>query len=240
VSEAIVIDSRYCGPPGSANGGYVAGLLAARVGGPADVSFRRPVPLGRELQLDRDRDGAKLFAAGELLVEAKPVDLHLPVPAPPSLAEAHEAGGRYLGRRVSLRFARCFGCGIERATGYGLRIFPGPTDRDDGLYAAPWMPELTFADERGRVQQEFVWVALDCSGGFALMGVNPGLLVLTARLAVRIDTLPRAGEPHAVAAWVIERGERKHVTGTAIFTAAGKLLALGRALWIEPQGGSWP
>jgi len=237
LSEAIVIDSRYCGPPGSANGGYVAGLLAGRIGRPADASFRRPVPLGRELQLDCDGDGAKLFDAGELLVEAKPIDLRLPVPAPPSLAEAHAASGRYLGRRVPLRFARCFGCGIERATGDGLRIFAGPAGREDGLYAAPWLPESTLADERGWVRPEFVWAALDCSGAFALIGDDAELLLLTARLAVRIDALPHTGEPHIVAAWVIERGERKHVSGTAVFTAQGKLLALGRALWVEPQVG---
>ena len=238
MSEAIVIDSRYCGPPGSANGGYVAGLLAGRIGRPADASFRRPVPLGRELQLDRDGDGAKLFHAGELLVEAKPIDLHLPVPAPPSLAEAHEASGRYLGRRVRLRFARCFGCGIERATGYGLRIFAGPAGRADGLYAAPWVPESTFADERGWVRPEFVWAALDCAGGFALIGDDAERFLLTARLAVRIEALPHTGQPHVVTAWVIERGDRKHVSGTAVFTAQGKLLALGRALWVEPQVGS--
>jgi hypothetical protein len=237
MSEAIVIDGGYCGPPGSANGGYVAGLLAARIGGRADVSFRRPVPLGRELQLDRTGDGAKLYGAGELLVEVQPIDLHLPVPAPPSLAQAHAASERFIGRRVNLRFARCFGCGIQRAAGYGLRIFAGPVDRDDGLYAAPWVPESTFADEHGWARPEFVWTALDCSGGFALMGADAGTMLLTARLAARIDALPRIGEPHAVAAWVIERGERKHVTGTAIFTAAGELLALGRALWVEPRAG---
>jgi hypothetical protein len=238
LSEPIVIDSRYCGAPGSANGGYVAGLLAARIGRPADASFRRPVPLGRELQLDCDGDGAKLFGAGELLVEAKPIDLHVLVPAPPSLAEADAASGRYLGQRVRLRFARCFSCGIERATGDGLRIFAGPAGRGDGLYAAPWMPESVLADERGWVRPEFVWAALDCSGAFALMGDDAERLLLTARLAVRIEALPRVGEPHVVAAWVIERGEGKHVCGTAVFTAQGKLLALGRALWVEPQAGS--
>jgi hypothetical protein len=239
LSEAIVIDSRYCGPPGSANGGYVAGLLAGRIGRPADASFRRPVPLGRELQLDRDGDGAKLFAAGELLVEAKPIDLHLPVPAPPSLAEAHEASGRYLGRRVRLRFARCFGCGIERATGYGLRIFAGPAGREMAS-TRTLVARVHLADERGWVRPEFVWAALDCSGGFALIGDDAERFLLSARLAVRIDALPHAGEPHAVAAWVIERGEGKHVSGTAVFTAQGKLLALGRALWVEPQAGSGP
>lgn len=238
MSETIVIDGRYCAASRSANSGYVGGLLAARVGGPADARFRRPVPLNRELQLDHDGDTAKLFAAGELLVDARRIDLHLPVPPPPSLAEARAATERYLGRRESLRFARCFGCGIERATGDGLRIFAGAVGREDGLYAAPWQPEPAFVDERGWVRPEFVWAALDCSGAFALVGDDPELVLLTARLAVRIDALPRAGEPHVVAAWASERGERKHVSGSAIFTAQGELLALGRALWVEPEAES--
>jgi hypothetical protein len=237
LSETIVIDSRYCGAPGLANDGYAAGLLAARIGVSADASFRRPVPVGRELQIDRTGDGVSLFAAGELLVEAKRIDLQLPVPPPPSLAQAHEASARYLGRRAHLRFARCFGCGIERAAGFGLRIFAGPTGREDGAYAAPWVPESTFVDERGVVRPEFVWTALDCSGGIALMGDDAAPVLLPARLAARIDALPRAGEPYVVMAWVIQRGEGKHVTGTALFAAAGHLLALGRAQWLEPRVG---
>jgi hypothetical protein len=237
VSEAIVIDECYCGAPGLANDGYVAGLLATRIGVSADASFRRPVPLGRELQIDRTGDGVSLYAAGECLVEVKRIDLQLPVPAPPSLAEAHAAAARYLGRRSHLRFAHCFGCGVERAEGEGLRIFAGPAARADGAYAAPWVPVPALIDERGVVRPEFVWTALGCSGGFALMGDDAALVLLPSRLAARIDALPRAGEPYIVMAWVIERGPGRHVTGTALFAAQGHLLALGRAQWLEPQVG---
>ena len=73
MSESIVIDPRYRGPPHSGNGGYVAGLLAARLGGSGDASFRRPVPLGRELQADWDMAAgtATLWDQGELLVEVQ-------------------------------------------------------------------------------------------------------------------------------------------------------------------------
>ena len=120
-----------------------------------------------------------------------------------------------------------------RAEGDGLRIFAGPLARGEG-YAAPWMPHANHTDARGDVRPEFVWTALDCSGGFAVTREEQ-MTVLTAQLAVRIDTLPRAGEPLVVSAWVIERGERKHITGTAIFTAEGRRLAVGRAVWIEPR-----
>jgi len=234
VSEIITIDPRYCGPPGTGNGGYVGGLLAARLGGgAADVSFRRPIPLGRELQLDRADDAIRLYDAGELLAEARPVSLHLVVPPPPSLDQAYDAATRYIGRRVRLPFAACIGCGIERSEGDGLRIFAGPVARGD-TYAAPWTPHANHTDPRGDVRPEYVWTALDCSGGFAVMREESQTL-LTARFAVRIDTLPRAGEPLVVSAWVIERGERKHLAGTAIFTPEGRLLAVGRAVWIEPR-----
>ena len=233
MSEAVTIGRGYCGPPDSGNGGYVGGLLAARIGSNAEASFRRPVPLERELQLDREGEGVALYDAGELLVEAKPVSLRILVPPPPSLAEARAASERFIGRRFPLQFARCIGCGIERAAGEGLRIFAGPVEGGE-LYAAPWTPHENHADARGDVRPEFVWTALDCSGGFAVAGATLPT-ALTARLAVRIDTLPRAGEPLVVSAWVIERGERKHISGTALFTAGGKLLAVGRTLWIEPR-----
>lgn len=235
MSETIVIDRRYCGPPRSGNGGYVAGLLASRLGGSGDASFRRPVPLDRELQLDWDSsaDLATLHDEGELLVEVKRSAVAIDAPAPPSQGEAIAASARFLGRRVQLPFAQCVGCGIERAEGDGLRIFAGPVGRD-GLYAAPWTPHARHADAHGAVRPEFVWTALDCSGGFALMGDVMRFLV-TAWLAVRIDALPEAGAPHVLVAWPIERGERKHRSGTALYTAGGKLLAVGGALWIEPR-----
>jgi len=234
VSERVVVDPRFRGPPHSGNGGYVAGLLAAPLGGSGDTSFRRPVPLGRELQIDRTGDGVSLYAAGVRLVAVKRIDLQLPVPAPPSLAEAHDAAARHLGRRARLRFARCFGCGVERAEGDGLRIFAGPTGRD-GVYATPWTPHAAHADANGQVRPEFVWTALDCSGGFAIMGDVMRFLV-TAWLAVRIDALPQAGETYVVAAWPVERGERKHKSGTAIYAPDGRVLAVGGALWVEPRG----
>lgn len=236
VSETIVIDPRYRGPPHSGNGGYVAGLLAARLGGSGDASFRRPVPLGRELQADWDLAGgtATLFELGELLVEVQRSAVAIDTPPPPSLAAATEATARYLGRRVQLPFAHCLGCGMERGEGDGLRIFAGPVGRD-ALYAAPWTPHAAHADANGAVRPEFVWTALDCSGGFALMGEVMRFLV-TAWLAVRIDTLPKAGETYVVAAWPVERGERKHKSGTAIYARDGRVLAVGGALWIEPRG----
>jgi hypothetical protein len=63
--ERVVIVERFQGPPGSANGGYVCGLLAARMApGPLRVTLRRPVPLERPLALAAiGRDGLALVQA---------------------------------------------------------------------------------------------------------------------------------------------------------------------------------
>ena len=54
MSEAtckMVILSRFSGPPGLGNGGYVAGVLARAVGGAAGVTLRAPIPLDTSLDL---------------------------------------------------------------------------------------------------------------------------------------------------------------------------------------------
>ena len=38
----LVIAPRFCGPPGSGNGGYVCGLIAGRLDGQGEITLRRP------------------------------------------------------------------------------------------------------------------------------------------------------------------------------------------------------
>jgi hypothetical protein len=235
MGKRIVIDGCYCGPAGTGNGGYVGGLLAnhLNLGGGVEATFRRPIPLGRELQLERDAARAiRLFDKEDLIAEASPSSVTLSIPRPPTLAEAEDATRRHIGLRIKTPFCKCFGCGVDRDAGAGLRIFAGPTRREDGLYAAVWVPETPFADKVGLVRPEFVWTAADCSAGFALMGTDVRVL-LTARLAVDIRERPRVKEPCIVAAWVVQRGGRKNVCATALFGTNGRLCALARSLWID-------
>ena len=50
---SIVIDSRFCGPKTSGNGGYSAGLIAkdfeATIGKAVKVTLRSPPPLDEEI-----------------------------------------------------------------------------------------------------------------------------------------------------------------------------------------------
>ncbi len=58
--ESIVIDSRFCGPPKSANGGYTCGLLAAHIEDDAEITLLAPPPLGEPLDLAADGGGPEL------------------------------------------------------------------------------------------------------------------------------------------------------------------------------------
>src|SRR5262249_55282984 len=157
----------FCGPPGTGNGGYVAGRLARLLGSAgAEVTLRRPVPLDRALRVEREGEARLRLCDGDAVVaEAAPAEPDPAVPAAPSFAEAEEAARGYLGF-VKHGVSNCFVCGPARAPGSGLRIFAGPLGAD-GHVAAPWVPGSADADASGRVPPELVWAALDCPGAFA-------------------------------------------------------------------------
>jgi hypothetical protein len=54
-TDYLVIPSRFCGPPGSGNGGYVCGRIAAYLDGPVTVTLRRPPPLATPMTVERRR-----------------------------------------------------------------------------------------------------------------------------------------------------------------------------------------
>jgi len=221
----IVVGERFNGPPGSANGGYTCGLLAAHVGAPVEVTLRSPPPLGRRLDVV-EADGAVRLLDGETLVaEAVPTEVALEPPAPVAPAEAERAAERYPGFERHV-FPTCFVCGPARAEGDGLRIFAGPVSGRD-VFAAPWTAPRD-------VSAELVWAALDCPGAIAVGFPARGETVL-GRFAVRIDRLPEPGERCVVVAWPLGEDGRKLYAGTALFSDAGEPLAVARATWIEPR-----
>ncbi len=222
--DELVIDPRFNGPAGSANGGYTCGLIAGLLGGTAEVTLRRPPPLGRPLTVERE-DGRVVVRDGDAVVaEAARAEVDLEIPEPPSYEDAVRASSRYPGLEEHA-FPTCFVCGPEREPGDGLRIFAGPLG--DGLFASPWAP--TEVDER------IVWAALDCPGAIAVGFPDRGETLL-GRFAVRIDELPEVGEQCVVVAWPLGEEGRKLYAGTALYDEGGRPLARARATWIEPVG----
>jgi hypothetical protein len=162
------VPARFCGPPGVANGGFASGSLAVLLGGAAEVTLRRPVPLDRPLPV-RDGDGALAVEdGGVLLAEARPAKPPVALPAlpatvTPQAAEAAAGRSPYYDDPV---FPGCFVCGPARPAGDGLRIFPGRV-AGRTLWAAPWTPEETVAGTDGHIRPEVIWAALDCPSGIA-------------------------------------------------------------------------
>ena len=82
------------------------------------------------------------------------------------------------------------------------------------------------------MRPEYVWAALDCPT-FAPVVDFWSAVALLAELHARIDAPVTAGAPHAIVAWPLTVDGRKRRAACAIFDAAGRPLALSRALWIE-------
>ncbi|MDI2132824.1 hypothetical protein [Yinghuangia seranimata] len=246
--DLVSIASRFNGPPGSGNGGYVGGLLAQHLeagsGGIAGVTvtLRQPPPLERALKVVDEGAGTFRLYDGDLLVaEAapagddvlegpgfEPVD---PVPFEP----AAESSAHFLATHsVGNPYATCFVCGTDRAEGDGLRLFPGMLPQRPGVTACAWEPDASLtAPDGAHVRPEFVWAALDCPGGWTAMDLSTPLLL--GRLTVRIDAVPFQGERCVVMGRLLGRDGRKVRTATTLYDGDGRVAAQAEALWIAPR-----
>jgi hypothetical protein len=234
--DSLVIAPRFCGPPGSGNGGYVCGRIAAHVDGPVAVTLRRPSPLATAMVVERDGESSvRIHHDDTLIAEATSAagSPALEVPGPVSLEEAHAAAGRarYFADPV---FPDCFVCGMGRKPGDGLRIFPGPvTGRP--LWAAPWIPDPSVTDADGRARPEVVWAALDCPSGIAAAEANDlaqDTVILLGRMTASLAGLPVAGDQCRVIAWPGSRDDRKLTAGSALLGPSGMVLATARTVWV--------
>jgi hypothetical protein len=233
--STIVIGRQFCGPPNSGNGGYVCGVLAKDLEGPATSVLRAPVPLDAPLTLEPREGGvAMLGAEGQVIGQGAPSDgADLPeAPTAPSLEAARAAAQRYAGLSASFH-PICFTCGTERGEGDGLRVFAGHLEgAESGVVAAVWTPHETFCDADGLARTEVVWAALDCPGYFAWVEKEGRHGALLGTMTGEVLRRPKAGEETIVLAWTLARDGRKETAGVALYAAGGELLARGRQVWI--------
>jgi hypothetical protein len=229
--SSIVVSSRFCGPPKSGNGGYVCGRLAAAIDGAASVRLMAPPPLETDLRIERSDGRALLLHGTTPIAQATSASVDVAPPRVPSLAQATSATGRYLGF-IRHPFPCCFVCGPQRRIGDGLRIFPGSVE-EDGLVAAPWTPDPSLAEGAESVAREFIWAALDCTSGFAVLPVPEGQAIVLGELSVRIDRDVAPGDSCIVVGWPLHTDGRKRTAAAAVLRDSGELVAVGRAVWIE-------
>ena len=226
----VRIERRFRGPPTTGNGGYVAGIVAAALGGSnCTVTLKSPPPLDHDLTLETDDTTASLFRDDQIVVTASRDPIDIEVPPPPTLAEAQDAEPRFTGHSHHI-FPGCFVCGPERDAGDGMRIFPGQLHDGAHRVAATWTPDESVTGDDGLVRPEFLWAALDCPGYFAAED-KAGLALLGRMSAVLHRSVP-AGEPLVVTGWPIESEGRKHRVGSALHDADGELVAAATATWI--------
>lgn len=227
--QTIRIERRYCGPPDSGNGGYVCGRLARYVSGSSLVRLEVPPPLDTDMSVTQSGTRVELVQGTTVVAWARPAVMSLDIPAAPRFAEAEAAAQSYRGLRAH-PFPGCFVCGPGRAAGDGLRIFAGPLR--SGVVACTWVPDATLGDAKGRVRTEFVWSALDCPGAFSFE-FPEGIPVLLGEMAASVRGAISVGERYVILGWELARDQRRHYTGTAIFSESGECRACGRATWFE-------
>ena len=229
--DQVVIPARFNGPPGTANGGYTCGLVAAGLGPSACVRLLHPPPLDAALERRRGDDGVLRLRAGETTIaEGRAARPAVDSPAPPSPAAAARAARGYAGRDPKRHpFPTCFVCGPLRAD--GMRIFPGPAS-PDGVLACGWWPTGDLAVD-GVVDARFIWAALDCPSGFACM--PPGTSTVLASMTASLEAPVEPERNYVLSAWPIATEGRKHRAGSAIHDAHGRRIAIAEALWITPR-----
>lgn len=233
----IVVEPRFCGPPHSGHGGYVAGRLAMEVGEPAEVTLRLPPPLERPLDVRLTGAGTGELRDGDAVVaEVTTIPgVEVEVPDPIRFADAEAAAVAGRAALESMAFRTCFACGTDRSAPDGLALVFGPVPgRDDGVHAAPWVPDASLADDDGNVQPQFVWAALDCPGAAPLLeDAGEGAAFVLGRLAVeRLGAVP-VGYRYIVLSRLEHRDGRKGTVSVVLTTDMGDPRARARATWIE-------
>lgn len=226
----LTVPSRFCGPPGMANGGYLAGRLADLVGAPTvTVRLRRPTPLDRMLTVRRGGDGVQLFDGDELLATATAAELDLAVPAVPSPDDAAAARAG-LPPRAGHPFPDCFGCGPARDPAEAVCAVVGPLPDRPDVWAGRFRPGVGLPSADGMAAPETVGAALDCP---SLQPAAPrldspwllGTITLAFDRPVRLDT------DHVLLAWLLDREGRRATTASALVGPDGTVCARARAVW---------
>ena len=227
MTDTIEIGERFRGPPGSGNGGYTCGLIAAFLDSPAEVTLLAPPPLGTPMTVVGG-DHVEVHDGDTLIAEAEPASYELDIPGPVSLAEAARAAERFAGFETHA-FGTCFVCGTGREPGDGMRLFTGPVARRD-VVACVWRPLGRDADPSGAVAPEIMWAALDCPSCWA---VNPdGDAIVLGRMYAELWQPARVGDEYTVVGWPRGLDGRKRHSGAVVFSADGEPLAASRATWI--------
>lgn len=239
MTATLTIPARFNGPPGSAQGGYACGRLAAlaasHLSGQARVTLHAPVPLDTPLCYQVSGRRGYAMAGDVLVATVSDPGLVFEPPEPVSPAEAVDAHARFAGSRGH-PFPSCFVCGISRP-GDGFGLTPGQLRDRPGMVACAWTPDPVLAGTDLGVPAEFVWSALDCPGGWTSDLVSePAVL---ASMTAQIAELPRAGRSYVITGKLMEAAGRTMASATALYGTDGAgPIASATTIWLAVAPGS--
>ena len=234
MSAELIIDPRFCGPAGYGNGGYCCGIFANELEGPAEVTLRAPVQLGKPHVAVRVGEGVTIQAEdGSLVAQVAPVgsldDLEPPVRPSAEQARAAAEGSPF--RTDAHPYPGCFVCGPAHP--HGLQIQVGAIPGHETIAAAAFTPDDSLPSVDGHLRPELVWAALDCPSFVpSLWSDDP---VLMGRLTAELLAPVPIGEEVIAVAWETGREGRKLHSASALIDSHGHVLARARALWFRVQ-----
>ena len=111
-------------------------------------------------------------------------------------------------------------------------LVTNPYTRDPGLVAAAWAPDPSLFDKHGTVRPEFVWAALDCPTGFALLEAFGRRKVTLSQLTASLIRPLPVGARWIVMGWPFAAEGRTLLGASAIFSESGELHALASAVLV--------
>ena len=221
----IAIDRSHQGPFGTANGGYVAGILGDALDDePTTARIHKPVPVDTPLHILRDDDTAVIRHRDETIASAEIMRGEIPATWFVPMEEALGATDPQLDMGM---FAACFVCGQDTPDGLGVK----PKALADGRFAAVWRPWKSRHIEGPVVETTYLRSALDCPGGFAALTANQTLAV-TGTLTTQVYFNPPSEEPLIVVGEATHAEGRKLGAVSTIFTESDEIVATASALWI--------
>ena len=220
----IEVPSRYQGPPGTANGGWVTGLLAEPFGDAATVRLEAAVPLEVRLRLEVADGESSLWEGDRRLAVGRPAE---GPPAPVDPVSVDVAAAAVGVSPEDHAFPNCFVCGPTSPD--GLHLCAGPLD--ESTVATVWTPDPAAA---GLNEHRLAWCALDCPSGLAAM--RDGVASVLGTMTARIDRPLVAGEHLVVVGRHLGTEGRKRFASTALYDAHGEAVAWSDTVWIALTG----
>lgn len=224
----ITVESRFQGIEGMAQGGHLAGMVAASLEDDVAIAFRAPCPLETPLTLEGVNGHHQLLWGDTVVLEADPDD-STPTPPPFVAWEAAVVARNWAEDQAHVQaVTTCFSCGSGPDT---LRVHAGKVNGTT-LYASPLvLPAWTAND--GRVEHRFLWAPIDCAAGWRVSMGEGSRPALTGRLRVVVHKDVSPDEPLVVVADAdADWNGRKRTARSAIYRVNGSLVASSESLWI--------